>query len=204
MIYNVYLVRHAKTQGNFEGRYIGAADEPLCSKGIRELEEKVKAHYYPQADRVYTSPMQRCRETAQLIYPKLPLTVVPGFAEYNFGEFEGKTYQDLKEDVNYRNWIDSRGAGKTPGGEDIQSFKNRCCRAFEEVIAEIIRENYQNTVLVVHGGTIMAVLEKYMPSDRGFYGWQTKSCEGYKLALLDTLWKKDKIIKFYKDMNSID
>lgn len=58
----IILVRHGKTAGNLEGRYIGSrTDEPLCEEGIHALEEKVREGTYPPVDLVYASPMIRCR-----------------------------------------------------------------------------------------------------------------------------------------------
>lgn len=60
----IILVRHGKTAGNLEGRYIGSrTDEPLCEEGIHALEEKVREGTYPPVDLVYASPMIRCRQT---------------------------------------------------------------------------------------------------------------------------------------------
>lgn len=201
MIYNVYLIRHAKTQGNFDGRYAGSADEPLNEAGLRQIVAKVQSGYYPEAEHAYISPMKRCRQTAQQIYPDLPFKAVPGFAEYNFGEFEGKRYQDLRDNLAYQKWIESNGTERAPGGEDIQSYKKRCCQAFEQVVEEIRQGNFRDTALVIHGGTIMAILEEYVPSERSFYDWQVPNCEGYKLVIIDELWKKERIIKYYQHLD---
>lgn len=183
MMYNIYLIRHAETQGNLQKRYAGAADEPLAEQGLERLNERIKANYYPRVEHVFVSPMKRCQQTAEHIYPGSPLEIVPGFAEYNFGEFEGQTYQDLKDNPHYQQWIASGGRTKTPGGEDMESYKSRCCQAFEEVIYKIKEMGYKNTALIVHGGTIMSILEKHLPGEKGFYGWQIANCEGYKLVI---------------------
>ncbi len=184
MAYNIFLIRHAKTQANFERRYTGSADEPLVEAGISELREKIESVCYPVVDRVYVSPMKRCEHTARLIYPHLPLTVVPGFAEYNFGDFEGKTYGELKDNPAYEKWIGSGGLDKSPGGEDMESYKKRCCLAFEQVLVEIKELGIANTALVVHGGTIMAIMEKHVPGEKGFYDWQVPNCGWHELVFL--------------------
>ena len=85
----VFLLRHGQTRGNLERRYVGSTDEPLCPQG-REALAGVRA---PEADRVYVSPMVRCRETAALLYPGMVQEVVPGFRETDFGSFGGHTYE---------------------------------------------------------------------------------------------------------------
>ena len=62
----ILLIRHGKTAGNLEGRYIGSrTDESLCEEGILGLKEKE----YPPASRIYASPMRRCVETAGIYGP---------------------------------------------------------------------------------------------------------------------------------------
>ncbi|KUO59415.1 MAG: hypothetical protein APF84_07590 [Gracilibacter sp. BRH_c7a] len=183
MAHNIYLIRHARTQANFEGRYAGSSDECLAEAGISQLMEKVKAGYYPKVDLVYVSPMKRCQQTAHLIYPHLPLKVVPDFAEYDFGEFEGKTYEELKDNPVYKNWVDSEGVDKAPGGENMENYKRRCCEAFEQVLDEIREWGIANTALVVHGGTIMAIMERFGQDEKSFYDWQLPNCGSYKLVV---------------------
>ena len=82
------LIRHGKTKGNLEGRYIGCrSDEPLCPEGRADLKQRV----YPAVSRVYASPMRRCLETAGLLYPDAPVEIVPDLRECDFGTFEGIT-----------------------------------------------------------------------------------------------------------------
>ena len=89
----IILVRHGKTAGNLEGRYIGSrTDEPLCEEGIHALEEKVREGTYPPVDLVYASPMIRCRQTAKILWPKFTdssqIQYVQNLQECDFGAFE--------------------------------------------------------------------------------------------------------------------
>ena len=77
------LIRHGQTQGNLEHRYIGCrTDEPLCAQGVAEL----RAKKYPPVTHVFVSPMRRCMETAQLLYPDAQIAVIEDFRECDFGE----------------------------------------------------------------------------------------------------------------------
>ena len=96
----IILVRHGKTAGNLEGRYIGSrTDEPLCEEGIHALEEKVREGTYPPVDLVYASPMIRCRQTAKILWPEFTdssqIQYVQNLQECDFGAFENKNYQEL-------------------------------------------------------------------------------------------------------------
>ncbi len=93
------LIRHGQTNGNLEHRYIGCrTDESLCVQGIERLHEKE----YPKVQRVYVSPMKRCIETAEIIYPNVPMEVVDDFRECDFGAFENKNYTELNGCDDYQ------------------------------------------------------------------------------------------------------
>ena len=93
MMLKLALIRHGKTFGNTQGRYIGTTDEPLCQEGIDALREK--AAEYPAAELVFASPMKRCIQTAEVLYPGMEPYRLPDFRECDFGEFENKNYQEL-------------------------------------------------------------------------------------------------------------
>lgn len=171
----VYLIRHGKTQGNVERRYIGATDQPLCDQGRAEL----RGRTVPAADRIIVSPLLRCRETAAILYPGKGMEIVDDLRETDFGEFENHTYQELKDDPRYRAWLDSAGATAPPGGESKAAQQERTVRAFRGIV-EMCREN-ERVALVVHGGTIMCLLEALEPSRR-FYDWQAPNGGGYACA----------------------
>lgn len=169
----IIFIRHGKTAGNLEKRYIGRTDELLCEEGISEL-ESIK---YPDCDEVLASPMKRCLQTSKLIYPDKKITVCNDFSECDFGDFEGKNYRELTDSADYQKWIDSGGTAPFPNGETPSDFKKRCIAEFEKAVAEFDK----NTVLalVVHGGTIMSVLEKYAYPKGGYYDFQVPNAHGF-------------------------
>lgn len=177
----LYLIRHGKTYGNTLGRYIGTTDESLCPEGMKEL----KAVSYPQVDAVYVSPMKRCVETAELLWPGMSVCTFEKLRECDFGAFENKNYLELKEDSDYQAWVDSGGTLAFPGGESREAFQMRCRDGFREVLDTIKRKEYERAALVIHGGTIMSILEAYGVPRRDFYFWQVKNGMGYR-----ALWNK--------------
>lgn len=167
------FIRHGKTCGNIKKRYIGRTDEGLCEEGIKYL----KNMKYPYCDVVFSSPLQRCIQTAEIIYPNKKMTVFEGFRECDFGDFEGKNYAELSGSADYRKWIDSGGKMTFPNGENPQDFKERCTSEFVRAVREIGGNTAVS--LVVHGGTIMAVMEKFGVPQRDYYGWQTENGHGF-------------------------
>ena len=89
----IAMIRHGKTYGNTLGRYIGVTDEPLCEEGKKELEQRTM----DTVELLFVSPLKRCLETADVLYPYAKQVKIPEFAECNFGEFENKNYQELKD-----------------------------------------------------------------------------------------------------------
>ena len=88
----LFLIRHAPTFGNLEKRYIGRTDEPIVQP------PPVPIPSYPQVERVYISPMLRCRQTARLLFRNCEPFVLDGLRECDFGVFEGKNYAQLCAD----------------------------------------------------------------------------------------------------------
>lgn len=185
----IVLIRHGKTAGNLEKRYVGTTDEPLCEAGIRELLQRKQEQKYPPADLVITSPLRRCLETAELLYPEIPADtriVCEGLREMNFGLFEYQNYQELSGNPAYQAWIDGGGVGAFPGGESQADFERRCAAAYEELFTGVLQketdqqtESGEKTVaLVVHGGTIMALMHHFGIPREDYFTWQCDNAQG--------------------------
>jgi alpha-ribazole phosphatase len=195
----IILIRHGQTKGNLEKRYIGRTEESLCEAGINKLKELIQNDIYPKAEKIFISPMKRCLETAELIYPQMEYNLCPEFRECDFGEFENKNYKELADNPNYQKWVDSMGTLPFPGGESSESFKERCQKEYEKVINE--SKKVDCIAFVVHGGTIMSILEKYALPPKDFYQYQVGNAEGFYCSLmedgihLDVLDKLDNLYK---------
>ena len=171
---NVALIRHSITEGNKLKRYIGVTDEPLCMEGIKLLEGR----QYPDVEVVYVSPLQRCRETAMIIYPDRPHIIIEGFREIDFGDFENKNYKELDGNPKYQAWIDSGGKLDFPGGEPQHEFASRCIKSFQKMLDNACREGYKDIAAVIHGGSIMAILNDFLKPD-DYYKYMSKNGEGF-------------------------
>ena len=175
----IYLIRHGKTKGNLEERYIGRTDEPLCEAG----RENLKKYQYPQVEMVFTSPMKRCMQTAETIYPGQQYQCIEELRESDFGAFEGHTYKELSGDVRYQAWIDSNGTLPFPGGESREAFQERCREGFLKIMKEALTEKRETVAVVAHGGTLMSVLSAFAVPEKTFYDWQVKNGRGFLLEV---------------------
>ncbi|MCM1134038.1 MAG: histidine phosphatase family protein [Clostridium sp.] len=184
------MIRHGETKSNRERRYLGKSNEPLSEEGIEKLVEYKRLGIYPAVEGVFISPMQRCRQTAEILYPNMEPICVTEWTEIDFGIFEGKNYQELKKDERYQKWIDSGGTLPFPGGESRREFALRCEKGFEQMmqIIKMMRtikgegdRNMPKTLgVIAHGGTIMALLERY--GDGDYFDYQTANGRGYLCA----------------------
>ena len=110
--------------------------------------------------------------------------------ECNFGLFEGKNYQELTGNPKYQSWIDSGGTKAFPGGEDPMEFRKRCVCGFEEMMEKMIKGKRKKIAFVVHGGTIMSVMEAFDPEKKEFYHWQVKNGKGFHFQIEEEKWQQ--------------
>lgn len=206
----VNLIRHGETAGNREKRYIGVTDEPLSAQGAALLKKK----RYPCAEVWFLSPMRRCLETAAVAEQMAGLLakengearaerekiIVPDFRECDFGLFENKNYLELADCPEYQAWIDSGGQLPFPGGEAVEAFKARCCLAFEGMLEQIRQKNWSRVNAVVHGGTIMSIMERYARPEKSYYEWRVENGCGYTLEIDMESWRKRKTLDRYRKL----
>lgn len=186
----ILMIRHFQTNGNKEKRYIGRTDEPLCcSRATGQLAEERKKSCR-DVERVTASPMRRCIETAALLFPGERPLLCDKLRECDFGTFEGKNYEELKETPAYRKWLESGGTMAFPGGESRLEFEGRCMEGFLQTVDSWMKEGVQKAALVVHGGTIMAILSGLDSQGRTFYHWQPENGGGYRIFLEEEAWKQ--------------
>ena len=194
------LIRHGKTAGNLLGRYIGSrTDEPLCGEGREGLAGK----QLPEVERLYVSPMKRCVETAEILWPgfdRKKMQKVTDLRECDFGDFENKNYKERSGNGDYQAWIDSNGTLPFPNGESMDAFKSRCLEAFARIVEEVSGAEQEwiasgktgifRAGIVVHGGTIMAILEQYGYPKAAYFDYQVKNGCGYRLTPVEgtRLW----------------
>lgn len=182
---NLIFIRHGETPSNALGRYLGRGEEDLSEAGREKLLYQKEMGKYPKADILFSSPMKRCTQTAELLYGGKALVLIEEWREIDFGSFEGKNYKELDGDADYQAWIDSNGELPFPGGESREEFLIRCQKGLQKAWKELLKNVGTvpfNAAAVVHGGTIMALLSCYCKGG-SYYDYQCKNAEGYVCSL---------------------
>lgn len=173
-------------------RYLGSTDQGLSTEGRIELEKLWKGRGL-DFDKLYVSPMKRCVETAGIIFPERVFTLEPDFRERGFGRFEGKRYEDIKDDPEYLNFSTLKGRGAITGGEDYNCFDFRIKRGVENLVADMMSLKAEKCCVICHGGVIMHLLSNYSAHGGEIFDYRTENGRGYvtKFDLKDKLFYID-------------
>ena len=183
----IYLFRHGITEGNKRRLYYGSTDIPLIEEGIEAIRERREAGIYPETEgfKIITTDLCRTEQTLFEMYGReVPHTTDPRMREFSFGEFEMKSYEELKDMEDYQAWITGDNwRNICPNGESGEIMLNRSLEAMEDYIGT-------DCIIVCHGGVIAGLMLTWFPGDETaehFYAWQPKPSEGYRIDFDDEL-----------------
>ncbi len=111
--YHISIFRHGITDANENGIYIGKTDLPLSEAGREALMDKYEQLDYPKVQRVYSSPLERAVQTAEIIFPEREIVIVDDLREMDFGVFEGLPAEELVRLDSFKKWLKG-GLDNTP------------------------------------------------------------------------------------------
>ncbi|MBQ8679201.1 MAG: histidine phosphatase family protein [Treponema sp.] len=205
----IFLFRHGRTLANEKKLYCGKSDLPLSPRGEAELLKKKgdgkkilpSANFhsepgfsYPDISHctIFTSGLMRTIQTLKTLYPELSdLAIVEkGFQEINFGDFEMKSYDELKENPDYQKWLQEEvdriplrstesSGNPCPNGESWGQMNERVLVSLEKIL-----NNERSVAIFTHGGPISAIMTHFFPDERkSLYEWQPDFGEGYKITI---------------------
>lgn len=164
-----HLLRHGEhnVQGKIcAGRMPGVV---LSERGRTEAEAAARQLAGVDIDAIYASPLERTRETAQIVGRRLslPVTILDDLAELDFGEWTGKTFAEIRKDPRWPAWASHRSLSCIPGGETMREVQRRVVEAIMEM-----REQHPDEAVVVvsHGDVIRAALVFALGMPLDFYG----------------------------------
>ena len=155
----IFLIRHGQTDGNARKQYCGLLDLELNENGRRQAEKLGCRLEKDIIHRIYASDRKRALQSARIIFKGRRINKVAGLREINFGIFEGKSYQEIREsnaDI-YEKWRSDPYNTVVPGGESLMDFQERVTRALEKIV---LANSNKTVAIVCHGGTISIILSR--------------------------------------------
>ncbi len=165
----IHFIRHGITEGVANKWYYGWADLPLIEEGVNAIAEFKSKNIYPSPEGAdfYTSGMVRANQTLQVIFGDVPYKSIENLKEMNFGDWECKTFNELKELEGFDIWInDTTGTFRFPGGESASDFYERTNRGLKELLGYHRLREFSHrhsgkdsvSIVVCHGGVIAAAM----------------------------------------------
>ena len=144
----LYLIRHGETAGNSEGRFQGIVDNPLNESGMQQAQMLGMAFSLSRVDVLYTSPLLRARQTAQMIaqmhgLQKLEPVVEPGLSELDGGLLEGRRFEELA--VEYPEVMQA-----------MQHAPAQLCERIVQTVDRIVRQNQGKVIVAVSHGIVIS------------------------------------------------
>ncbi|VVA43745.1 conserved hypothetical protein [Candidatus Roizmanbacteria bacterium] len=152
----IYVIRHGRTELNKEKKVNGEIDEPLIKEGVEQA--KTIVAFIPKSVKyIYTSPLLRARQTAEIINLKLnlPIDIKDELTEVHMGSLAGKSWEEMESGLELKKkhrtvQFDYRAYG----GESAKNVKKRIIAFFKS----IQRKHGDNEILVItHGGVIRLI-----------------------------------------------
>jgi len=188
----VHLLRCAGTAERQLGCYVGQRDFPAHERELAALRKFAEHFEYPQVDMVFTSPLSRCADTSQILYPEKYTETMPALMDLSLGEFEGKTPNELIGNSEYEAWISNSLENIPPGGEKVDDFTGRVTDALEDIFTRMMKERISNVAVITHAGVIMTMLSAAGIPKQPPAQWLVKNGCGFTLLMTPQMWMRSR------------
>jgi broad specificity phosphatase PhoE len=152
----ILLARHGESDWNRSHRWQGFADRPLTDLGRQQAADLAARLEETQLDAVYSSDLQRARETAEIVARSKGLDIhsTPDLREVDVGSWSGLTRAEAEAQFpeGYTRWL--RGGEGWDDGETYEQMSERVVAAVQRIAA---LHDGGRVLVVGHGGSIRAV-----------------------------------------------
>ena len=156
--YILSIIRHGMTDANEKGVYIGTTDIPLNNKGAAELAAKMDEYDYPSVQKVYTSPLLRCTETAEILFPEIETEKLEDLRELYLGDFENKQVDELVGRDDFKAWLRGGRDSRPPNGESLNEMTARIYTSLHVMFMDMMQNGITHSAVITHGGIITNML----------------------------------------------
>ena len=187
------LIRHGETPHNRDKRYQGHKDTSLTTEGKRQTREIALRLRDEPLDAIYSSDLKRTRYMAEVInnYHSLKINILPELREIDFGDWEGKTYNEIQRKWGslLNGWERRPSKIKIPKGESIKDLAERVISTIKKIISN---HSDQRIAIITHGGPIRIILMDALALGLDDW-WETITSNG-GISIIEYQSKKAKVL----------
>ena len=187
--YRISILRHGRTRGNDQGLYIGKTDLPLTEEGKDELRDLYAAYEYPRVHRVYSSPLERAVQSAEILFPDTDITIAEDLREMDFGVFEGLPAEELVKLDSYRKWLKGGLDNPAPNGESMREVMVRCYSAMNAIILDMMKNGITHAGIMTHSGILMNTLSCFGLPKMKPMEFNCRMGFGYEIMVTANMWQ---------------
>ena len=163
----IYLIRHGQTDWNLEGKIQGRHDVSLNETGAKQAELLAMGMDKRPVVQIFSSRQKRALETAQAVGRRqhVAVTVIDGLEEVEFGEWEGKTWDEISREYpeEFKIWCTEPAEIVPPGGES----RPQIYRRIENALNEILRRSRGDIAIVSHGAALAYMVSLMLEKELG-------------------------------------
>lgn len=193
--YKIHLIRTGSTSEEVQKPLVGQLDLPLCPEGVDSLYQQKQEFEYPKVQQIYRSPLTRCQQTTQILYPDTHVVVIPELIDMNLGDFQGQTFQELRDQEEFVAWMENSYQNTPPNAETTMDFTQRIVYAIRDIFSDMMEEQLDNVGIVTHGGVIMTLLSSIALPQRPLQEWAVKNGCGWTIAMTPQMWMRDRAVE---------
>lgn len=188
--YRLSILRHGRTAANEDGIYIGKTDLPLSEGGKEELRELYETHEYPRVQRVYSSPLERAVQSAEILFPDREIIEVDDLREMDFGVFEGVKAEELLELDTYKKWLKGGLDNPPPNGESLRDMMVRCYTALNAIILDMMENDITHAGVMTHSGILMNMMSCFGLPKMKPMQFACPRGHGYEVMVTAQMWQQ--------------
>ncbi len=144
---------------------------------------------YPKVQRVYSSPLERAVQTAEIIFPEREIVIVDDLREMDFGVFEGLPAEELVRLDSFKKWLKGGLDNPPPNGETLRSMMLRCYSALNLMILDMMKEGFTHAGAVTHSGILMNMLSCFGLPKKKPMEFSCEPGEGYEMLVTAMMWQ---------------
>ena len=163
----IYLIRHGQTDWNRDGKIQGRHDVSLNETGSKQAELLAMGMDKRPVVQIFSSRQKRALETAQAVGRRqhVAVTVIDGLEEVEFGEWEGKTWDEISREYpeEFKVWCTEPAEIVPPGGESRPQIYRRIGNALKE----ILRRSRGDIAIVSHGAALAYMVSIMLEKELG-------------------------------------